>query len=188
MSSVERAVAAVERLQDDLERGAVQWMHALDVLIPFAAPDTLDAMVAAMSLKLRNRFYNQSRLQFGAFDEIIADRLADGRDPRGWMALRDWLYRQPFEIDESLPLPTLEEARKLSTAQIFQRIVPHVKTQSVESILDQLPPRWRKGALRSLVRGLRPGLPTILATCRAHAQDEEPWRILMAWESGLPSP
>jgi hypothetical protein len=187
MSPVERAVSGVQRLKEDLDSGAAQWMDALDVLIPFIAPDTLDAMVAAMSPKLRNRFYNQSRLQFGAFEEIIGDRIAEGRDPRGWIALRDWLYRQPFQIDASLPLPTLEEARTLSTAQTFQRILPHVKTRSVEAILDQLPLRWRKGALRSLVRGMRPGLPTILATCRAHGQDEEPWLILMAWEARLPT-
>ncbi len=186
MTSVERAVHAVEQLQDELERGGAQWMDALDKLIPFIEPDTVDAMVAAMSQKLRNRFCNQGRLQFGAFDEIIADRLTDGLDPRGWVTLRDWLYRQPFDIDASLPLPTPEEARKLSTAHVFQRILPHVKSRSVESILDDLPPRWRKGALRSLLRGMRPGLPTILATCRAHGQDEEPWHILMAWEAGLP--
>ena len=76
----------------------------------------------------------------------------------------------------------------MSAAETFERILPHVKGRSVEAILTALPGRWRKGTLRNLLRGMRPGLPIILATCRAHGQDEEPWHILMAWEASLPSP
>ena len=81
-----------------------------------------------------------------------------------------------------------EAARTMSASETFERILPHVKGRSVEAILTALPGRWRKGTLRNLLRGMRPGLPIILATCRAHGQDEEPWHILMAWEASLPSP
>jgi hypothetical protein len=185
-SSVTAAVAAVKKLDHDLETFEAQWLEALDTLIPFIATETIDPMVAAMSENLRDAFYSAARLQFMAFDEIIAGRLAEGRDPTGWIALREWLYRQPFDVDPSLPPPTRDEAKRIGTSKTLQRILPHLRTQSVEAILDQLPPKWRRGRLRGLVAGMRPGLETILATCRAHGQDEEPWHILMAWEAGLP--
>lgn len=39
-----------------------------------------------------------------------------------------------------------------------------------------------------LERGAAQWMKIILATCRAHGQDEEPWHILMAWEASLLSP
>lgn len=145
-------------------------------------------MVAAMSTELTSVFFRQARLYFLAFDKIIAEERATGEDPSSWIALREWLYAQPFHVDATLPVPQGEEARTMSVAMTFERILPHVKVRSVDSILDQLPGRWRKGTLRKLLRGMRPGLPQILATCRAHGQDEEPWHILMAWEATLPKP
>lgn len=140
-------------------------------------------MVAAMSDKLRKAFFMAARLQFTAFDDLIADRRAASEDFTCWIALREWLYEQPFDVDPSLPLPTAEQARQLWLVETFERILAHVKTRPLASILDQLPPRWRRETLRDLLRGMRPGLPTILATCRAHGQDEGPWHILMAWEA-----
>ncbi len=61
--------------------------------------------------------------------------------------------------------PTIDEARAQSTAVTFQR-----------------------SSSSSSACGMRLGLPIILATCRAHGQDEEPWHILMAWEKTPPTP
>ena len=144
--------------------------------------------LAAMSPKMKSRFFHQARLMFLSFDVTIASMRTEGKDPTPLISMRKWLYRQPFDVDPTLPIPTGEAARTMSAAETFERILPHVKTHSVDSILEQLPGRWRKGTLRKLLRGMRPGLPTILATCRAHGQDEEPWHILMAWEANLPAP
>ena len=187
MTAIDDASAAVVQLEQDIAALKLQWMDTLDELLPFIRTETLDPMVAAMSPKMKSRFFHQARLMFLSFDESIAAMRAAGEDPSSMIALREWLYSQPFAVDPSLPLPEGEAARTMSAAETFERLLPHVKSRAVEGILDALPGRWRKGTLRRLLRGMRPGLPVILATCRAHGQDEEPWHILMAWEATQPS-
>ena len=123
--------------------------------------------------------------------EIIADR-ASAEKPNMMATERRALDAlQEMGADVRVPYDTaqtrLHAKAWLFHRATFERILPHVKGRSVESILDALPGRWRKGTLRRLLRGMRPGLPVILATCRAHGQDEEPWHILMAWVASHPS-
>lgn len=188
MSSAAKAVEAVQRLDRDLEALNAQWFDALDILIPFIANDTIDAMYAAMSAKLQQVFLSDARTQFSAFDAIVADRLERGDDPAGWIAVREWVYRQPFELDVSLPLPSVEELRKLGAVSMLLRILPHIETKSVEDVLAPLSPLWRTKGLRELVAGMRPGIDVILATCRKRGQDPTPFVKLMEWEASLPGP
>lgn len=188
MKSIQRAVAAAKQLESDIAAGKERWIDAIGVLMPFIDAHTLPPMVSAMSPALKQKFVDAARFKFAGFDVAIASKTRDGLDASDSTALREWLYHQPFDVDPTLPPPTMDEAVDLWTAVTFQRLLPHVKHRSVESLLDQLPKRWRNGTLRSLLRGMRPGLPIILATCRAHGQDEEPWHILMEWEAGQPTP
>jgi hypothetical protein len=179
------AIEAVERLERDLASLDAQWFDALDILVPFIRKDTIDAMYAAMSPDLRQYFLRHARLQFPAFDAIIPERIATKNDATGWIALRDWLYRQPFHVDPSLPFPSGEEVRTLGIIPTFERILPHLLTRSVDEVLTELPPAWRKQNLPELVAGMRPGIDVILATCRAHGQDPTPFVKLMEWEASL---
>ena len=185
-ASAASAVEAVERLERDLESLNAQWFDALEILIPFIGNDTIDAMYAAMSAKLKRVFLMDARLQFSAFDAIVAGSIERGEDPTGWIAVREWVYRQPFALDFWLPLPSPEELRKLGAVCILLRILPHLEKQSVEGVLATLSPVWRKKGLVELVAGMRPGIDVILATCRANGQDPTPFVKLMEWEASLP--
>ena len=186
MKSAAEAVEAVERLDRDLEALNAQWFEALDILLPFIANDTIDAMYAAMSPKLKRVILSDARTQFSAYDAIIAGRLERGQDPAGWIAVRQWVYRQPFDLDFSLPLPSQDEAKKLGRTATFLRMLPHFPTMSVEGVLATLPSSWRTKELPSVAAGMRPGIDVILATCRKSGQDPTPFVKLMEWEASLP--
>ena len=38
-------------------------------------------------------------------DSIIGAERAKGADPSPWIALREWLHAQTFDVDPSLPVP-----------------------------------------------------------------------------------
>ena len=183
---VARAVDAVEHLERELESPDAQWFSPLEVLIPFVRDGTIDAMYAAMSRKLKSFFLSGARLQFWAFDAIVAECLAEGEDPAGWIALREWVCRQPFDVNPSLPLPSPEEVNRLGIVRTFVRILPHFATNSVEEVLDTLHPAWRERNLAQFATGMRPRIDVILETCRAHGQDPTPFVKLREWEASLP--
>jgi len=58
VTSIDDASAAVIQLEQDIAALKLQWMDTLDELLPFIRTETLDPMVAAMSPKMKSRFFH----------------------------------------------------------------------------------------------------------------------------------
>ena len=180
---MDAALEAVDRLNAHVSEHDADYGIALDRLLPFMLSGNVDAMYERMNPALKPRFLGDARAQWTVYHNVVYTTVEGGVDAKHWRALFEWLYRQPFALSPPEPLPPQAEAKSLDIVDLFVLVLPHLAAQSVDDVLDALPPRWRKSTLAKFAAGMRPGIDVILATCRAHGQDTTPFVKLMEWDA-----
>lgn len=155
-------------------------------LLPFLRPGNVDAVYERLTPRLKATFLRDARLQLLVYPEVTVPRTDAGAvDAKHWLAMYEWLYRQPIELAPPAPLPPPNELKKLGIFQTFLRVLPHLALRPVETVIVGLPPFTRTELARFAV-GLRPGIDVIVANCRARGQDPTPFVKLMEWEATRP--
>ena len=180
---VARGVAAVERIKAALEADEENWWVLLDDVADERCEE-IDAMVSAMTPRMKEKFLHAARAQWGAYEDIFREILGKNEDPRGWRAIEKWSFRQPF--DRSGPTLSEEELARRVGLPVLLAILPLLSRMSVDEVLDRLHFSWRDFRLANYTHGMRRGIDVILATARAHGQDETPFHRLMEWGAAHP--
>ena len=103
-------------------------------LLPFLRLGNVDAVYARLTPRLRTTFLRDARLQWLVYHEVTVPRTDKGAvDAKHWLAMYEWLYRQPIELAPLAPLPppNLPGPPRYSKAGCA-RASSHVETSETE--------------------------------------------------------
>ena len=181
-NEIARGVRSIERIKAALEEDEDNWWVLVEDVANEACVE-IDAMYAAMTPRMQDKFLRDARSCWGAYESIIQELVEKKEEPRGWMAVEQWTFRQPLDMNPSTFPP--EQLRRFGI-ETFLRILPFFGRMGVEEVLDNLHVSWRQFRLARFAHGVRRGLDVFIATARANGQDETPFHRLMEWSDAHP--